>query len=169
MVAAAWAPARISSVRGSYTPPTSSPNISHTREAQAWAADLVAGHIAASVVSVLTVKPFTDTGRLRILGISTAQRFKVLPNIPTIAEQGVPSYDSFTFRGWAATAGTPPAIINKLSVELSKIARSQEMEEKIKDDGGEAVGSTSEQFRQFIATKVPRWGKLIRDIGIKLE
>ena len=143
--------------------------IPYTRGTGQSTIDLVGGHIDASIVTVLTVKPFTDTGRLRILGISTAQRSKIFPDIPTIAEQGVPSYDSFQFLGWAATAGTPPAIVNRLSVELAKIARSSEMEEKIKDDGGEAIGSTPEQFKQFMAAEVPRWSKLIRDIGLKLE
>lgn len=131
--------------------------------------DLVAGRVDASIATVLTVQPFMKTGRLRALGITSAQRSKVLPDIPTIAEQGVPGYDAYTFHGWAAPAGTPPAIVSKLGVELAKIAKSPEIEEKLKDDGGEPVGGSPEQFKQFIAAEVPRWRKLVQDIGLKLD
>ena len=131
--------------------------------------DLVSGRVDAAIATVLTTKPFIDAGKLRVLGISSAQRSKVFPNLPTIAEQGVPGYDAYTFHGWVAPAGTPPAIVNRLSTELARIARSTEIVDKIKDDGGEPVGSNPEQFRQFIVAEVTRWKSIVTSSGMSAK
>lgn len=70
---------------------------------------------------------------------------------------------------WSAPAGTPPTIINKLSAELARIAKLPDVADSLKADNSESVGSTPEQFRQFIAAEVPRWRKLVQDTGIKVE
>lgn len=131
--------------------------------------DVVAGRADASIVTYLTAKPFLTTGRLRALGISSAQPSRVLPDVRPIAQQGVPGYDAHTFNGWVAPAGTPPAVLNRLSQELAKIAKSPDIQERIIDDAGEPVGSTPEQFRQFIAAEVSRWRRLAKETGLRLE
>ena len=131
-------------------------------------ADVVAGRVDAAIVTILTAKPYLPSNRLRALAVTTAQRSKVMPNLPTIAEQGVPGYDGFTFHGWLAPAGTPPAIVNRLSAELAKIAAAPDVAERIRDDGGEAAGMTPEQFREFIAAEVSRWNSIVRKSGLKL-
>jgi len=130
--------------------------------------DLISGQIHAgfSTGSAIT---HIKTGKLRALGISTAQRSTLLPEIPTIAEQGVPGFDASTFHGVAATAGTPAPIVNKLSAELARIAKLPDIMEKLKADNSEPVESTPEQFKQFIAAEVPRWRKLVRDSGIRVD
>lgn len=130
--------------------------------------DLMGGRIDASLTNVLSSGPHVKSGKLRALGISTAQRSKVLPDLPTIAEQGVPGYNASTFHGYLAPARTPVAIINKLSAEFAKVVKSPEMADKLSGDGGEPVGSTPEQFRQMITIEVPRWRKLIKDVGITI-
>ncbi len=131
--------------------------------------DTVAGRADATIVTYLTAKPFLATGRLRALGISSAQPSRVLPDVPTIAQQGVPGYDAYTFNGWVAAAGTPPAVLNKLSQELAAIARTPDIQERVIDDAGETVGSTPEQFRQFIQSEVARWRRLAKETGIQVE
>ena len=68
-----------------------------------------------------------------------------------------------------APAGTPAAIVNKLSAEIARVAKLPELADKLKDDGAEPVGSTPEQFRQLIAAEVPRWKKVVQDAGIKID
>jgi len=131
--------------------------------------DVVAGRADASIVTYLTAKPFLTTGKLRAIGISSAQPSRVLPDVPPIAQQGVPDYDAYTFNGWVAPAGTQPVIRNRLSQQLAKIAKSPDIRDRIINDAGESVGSTPEQFGQFIATEVSRWRRLAREIGLRLE
>jgi tripartite-type tricarboxylate transporter receptor subunit TctC len=128
--------------------------------------DLMAGRIHASITSIISSGPLVKSGKLRPLGITSAQRSRVLPDIPTIAEQGVAGYDAYTFAGWVAPAKTPPSVLNRLSTAAAQAAKSAELGEKLKDDGGEPVGSTPEEFRQLITREIPRWRKLVKDLGI---
>jgi tripartite-type tricarboxylate transporter receptor subunit TctC len=130
--------------------------------------DLLAGQIDAGFTTgsaVLHVK----SGKLRALGISTAQRSRLLPDIPTIAEQGVGGFDASAFHGWAAPAGTPPATVGKLSAEIVRIAKSPEIASALGNDNSEPVGSTPDQFKRFIAAEIPRWRKLVQDSGITVD
>ncbi len=131
--------------------------------------DLAGARIDATLANVLSAGPYVRSGKLRALGISTARRSRVLPDLPTIAEQGVPGYDASTFHGYAAPAGTPAAIVNKLSVEFAKVVKSTEIAERLSDDGGEPIGSTPQEFRKFIAAEILVWRKLVRERGIKVE
>jgi len=131
--------------------------------------DLAAGRINATLANVLSSGPYVKQGRLRVLGISTAQRSRFMPELPTISEQGVSGYNASTFHGYAAPAGTPAAIINKLSAEFAKVVQSPDLAERLSEDGGEPVGSTPEQFRQFIAGEIQVWRKLVKETGVKAE
>jgi tripartite-type tricarboxylate transporter receptor subunit TctC len=131
--------------------------------------DVVAGRGDASIATYGTVKPFMGNGKLRALGISSSQRSKVLPDLVPIAQQGVPGYEAYTFNGWLGPAGTPASVVNRLSEELAKVARSAEMQEKIIDEAGEPVGSTPAQFETFIIGEVARWRTLAKEAGIRLE
>ena len=130
--------------------------------------DTVAGRADATIVTYLTAKPFLTTGKLRALGISSATPSRVLPDVPPIAQQGVPGFDAYTFNGWVAPAGTPAPVLNKLSQELATIAKSPEIQERIIDDAGEPVGSTPAEFRQFLQNEVTRWRRLAKEAGIKI-
>jgi tripartite-type tricarboxylate transporter receptor subunit TctC len=92
-----------------------------------------------------------------------------VPELPTISESGVPGYDVTTWNGWLAPAGTPVAMINKLSVELARAVKSPDVTNKLLGDGGEPVGSTPEQFQQLIAVEIPRWHKVVNDIGLRAQ
>ena len=130
---------------------------------------LLGGHIDAAMGNTVSLAPHVKAGRLRALGVTSAQRSPAMPDLPTIAENGVPGYDYIVFFGWVAAANTPPAVINKLSTEFAKVVKLPEVADKIRAEGAEPVGSTPEEFRQLIAADVPRWRKIVQDAGIKVE
>ena len=131
--------------------------------------DLSAARIDATLANVLSAVSPVKAGKLRALGISTALRSRILPDLPTIAEQGVPGYDASTFHGYAAPAGTPAAIVDKLSAEFARVVNSPEVAERLSDDGGEPIGSTPHEFRQFIASEILVWRKVVTDAGMRVE
>jgi tripartite-type tricarboxylate transporter receptor subunit TctC len=131
--------------------------------------DVMSGQVHMLFGNVLSSLPHARAGRLRALAVTTARRSAVLPDLPTIAEAGVPGYENSTWHGWLAPAGTPPAIVNRLNAELVKAARATDLGEKLAADGGEGVGSTPEQFGRHIAGELARWGKLVREAGIRFE
>jgi tripartite-type tricarboxylate transporter receptor subunit TctC len=90
-----------------------------------------------------------------------------MPDLKTIAEQGVPGYDYVNRTGFVAPARTPEAIVNRLSAEFAKVAKTPEIVQKMEGDGAEMVGSTPEQFRQSLVTDAARWRKIVQENGIK--
>lgn len=131
--------------------------------------DLVGGRIDATLANVLSAGTYARSGKLRVLGISTSERSKALPDVPTIAEQGVPGYNAATFHGYAAPAGTPATIVNRLSAEFAKVVRSPEVAGRLSADGGEPVGSTPREFRDFIAAEVRVWRGIVKESNVRIE
>ena len=131
--------------------------------------DLTSGRLSATFANVLSAGPLVKSGKLHVLGISTAQRSKTLPELPTIAEQGVPGYNASTFHGYAVPAATPTVIVNTLSAALARAVKSPELADRIAEDGGEPVGSTPAAFRQFIAGELRVWREVVSTNGIKVE
>jgi tripartite-type tricarboxylate transporter receptor subunit TctC len=131
--------------------------------------DAMAGQVHMLFGNVLSTLSHVKTGRLRALAVTTAKRSTALPDLPTIAESGVPGYDNSTWHGWLAPAGTPPAILNRLNAELVKSARAPDVVARLAPDGGEAVGSTPEEFAQHIATEIARWRRVVREAGVRVE
>jgi tripartite-type tricarboxylate transporter receptor subunit TctC len=131
--------------------------------------DLAGGRLDATLANVLSAGHYVKTGKLRALGISTTQRSRVLPDLPTLAEQGAPGYNASTFHGYAVAAGTPHAIVNKLSSEFARVVHAPDVADKFAADGGEPVGSSPEEFRKFIATEIGVWHRVIKESGVKIE
>ena len=131
--------------------------------------DGIGGQIHLLVTNALATLPHVRSGRLRALAVTTGERFSLLPELPTISESGVRGYDASTWNGWLAPAGTPPAIVNRLSAELAKSSKSADVAKKLADDATEPVGSTPEQFQQLIASELPRWRKVVKDLGLRVE
>jgi len=131
--------------------------------------DLAGGRIDATLANVLSAVHYVKSGKLRALGISTAQRSRVLPDLPTIAEQGAPGYNASTFHGYAVPAGTPAVIVDKLSAEFAKVVKSPDVAERLSADGGETVGSTPQEFRKLIAAEILVWNKVVRESGVKVD
>ena len=131
--------------------------------------DGMSGQVHMLFGNVLSSLPHVRAGRLRALGVTTARRSAALPDLATIAEAGVPGYENSTWHGWLAPAGTPPAVLNRLNSELVRSTRSPDVVERLAPDGGEPVGSTAEQFSRHIAVELERWGKLVKETGIRFE
>lgn len=121
--------------------------------------DMIWGGVASSMA-------YIKAGKARVIGISTLERSKLLPEVPTVAEQGVPGFTYLQWIGIAAPAATPSAIVNKLSAELVRVVRDPEIVHRLSDDGTVAVGSSPEQFREMFVQEAARWRKVAAAIGV---
>ena len=131
--------------------------------------DLMGGHIQLSFNSVVPLLPHVKSGKLRALAATGATRISLLPDLPTVAEAGVPGYEAATWSAMAAPAGTPRPIIQRLNKELAAILQSPEMTESARAEGSVINGGTPEQFRDFLKTELAKYGRLIKEAGIRIE
>jgi tripartite-type tricarboxylate transporter receptor subunit TctC len=131
--------------------------------------DLLGGQIALMITGLPPVLPHVKAGKLRILGVASAQRQRLFPDIPTIAESGVPGYEATQWYGILAPAATPKDVVAKLNREFVKALKDPAVAEKLALEGADPVGDTPEQFAAFIASEIDLWGKVIRATGAKAE
>ena len=131
--------------------------------------DTMSGQIHMLFGNVLAALANVRSGRLRALAVTTSNRSSVLPEIPTLIEAGVPGFDVSTWHGWFAPAGTPAAITSKLSAELAKAVQSPDLKRTLAEDGGKPIGSSPEELHKLVATEVPRWRKVVRESGMRLQ
>jgi len=125
------------------------------------------GEVALVFGNALTVKPHIESGRLRALGIASAERSKSFPDLPTIAEAGVPGYRSDAVLGMLAPARTPRAIIDTLNAEAHKVMRQPESVEAMRRMAVDIALSTPEEFGQLIESEMQRWSKVVRALNLK--
>jgi tripartite-type tricarboxylate transporter receptor subunit TctC len=131
--------------------------------------DVLAGHVSLMTPSILTGLPYVKDGRLRALGVTSAKRAVGAPDIPTIAEAGVPGYEATQWFGMLAPAGTPADIVNRLHKEIVRVLAIPDMRERFAADGAEPVGSTPEEFLAYIRAETAKWADVIKQAGIKPE
>jgi tripartite-type tricarboxylate transporter receptor subunit TctC len=131
--------------------------------------DLLGGHVAMMFSTMPSVMQQIRAGRLRALAVTSAKRFSGTPEYPTMIEAGVPGFEFSGWSGMFAPTGTPREIVNRMSDEASKLLRSPGIREKLLPQGAEPVGSTPEEFAAFYKSEYSRWGKLVRQNGIKGE
>ena len=131
--------------------------------------DLVAGRIQFMFLSVSLSAPQVQQGKLRALAVVNSSRNALMPLVPTIAEAGVASFDALLFSGMHAPAGTPATIINRMSEELGRAVRAPEMQKRLADIGAVPMPSTPAEFTATLSRERERWGKLIREKGIRAE
>ncbi len=131
--------------------------------------DLLGGQVQLLFNSALSMLPQIRTNRVRALAVTSAARIAPLPEVPTIAESGVPGYDATSWYGLLAPARTPRAIIDKLNAEVVKAVRAPELRDRLHNEGAMAVGNTPEQFAAFIQRELARWAKVIKEAGIRIE
>jgi tripartite-type tricarboxylate transporter receptor subunit TctC len=129
--------------------------------------DLLGGHVQAMFNSPISVGQLAKEGRLRTLAISSAKRSALLPQIPTIAESGLPGYESVAWYGMLVPARTPAYAITTLNREVLKILKTNEVRARLATDGGEVIGSTPEEFATHMRNDIQRWTKLIPAIGLQ--
>jgi tripartite-type tricarboxylate transporter receptor subunit TctC len=132
-------------------------------------AAVLAGHVALVFGNALTVKPHIQSGRLRALGLASPKRSASSPEMPTIAEQGVPGYSADAVLGLLAPARTPRPIVDLLNAETHKVMRAADMIEAMKAAGVEIALGTPEEFGRIIEAEMQRWGKVVRALNLKAE
>ena len=118
---------------------------------------------------LLASLPLMKAGRLRALGVTSAKRSLVAPDIPTIAEAGVPGYGADAWYAILAPRGTPPAVIARLSTTLAKALETPDVREKLLAQGVEPAGGTPQQLRAFLKAEMEQWGKVVKEAGIRVE
>ncbi len=129
--------------------------------------DMIGGQISAMFSNALTAKPQIESNAIRALGVSGRKRSQALPDIPPIAEAGVPGYEATQWYGLVAPAGTPPEIIARLHAEATKALETQEMKDKLAGDGAEPVGTTPAEFAAHIKGELEKWAGVARAAHIE--
>ena len=129
--------------------------------------ELVGGHIPLMVSSMISTLPQVRSGKLRIIALTTAKRAKALPDVPTIAESGVPGYDATLWYGILAPARTPDALIKRMNAELGTALRNPDVVEKLSSQAVEPHHTSPEQFAAVIRNELGKWDKVIRTSGVK--
>ena len=131
--------------------------------------DTVAGHVSVMTPSIISGLPHVKGGRLRALGVTSAKRAGGVPDIPTIAEAGVPDYDAVQWFGVLAPTGTPRTIIVRLHGEIMRLLQAADIRGRLSADGADPVGSAPEEFAAFLRTETTKWAKVVKDAGIQPE
>lgn len=131
--------------------------------------DLLAGQIQILFDSLSTALPNLRAGKVRALGITNSTRSPSAPDIPTLAEEGVTGYEAVGWFGIAAPAKVPPEIINSLNAEIGQIIRIPDVQDRLNRLGGEIAGGPPSAFSAYIKSEAERWGRLIREAGIRTE
>ena len=130
---------------------------------------LASGEVQLSFPSAGSVLPHLRAGRVRALAVTSAQPSALAPELPTVAAAGLPGYEASAYNGLLAPAKTSPAVIAKLNQDALQILRRIEVKERIFNGGGEVVGGTPDEFAAVMRLEMAKWGKLIREAGIRGE
>ena len=133
------------------------------------ATDLISGVVQSSFAGVPNALAQVPQGRLKALAVTTAKRIPQLPDVPTLQEAGVPGYEASVWLALLAPAGTPQAIVTQLNAEIGRLLNSPDTKKALYDAGVEAAHSSSEAMAGYMAQEMERWGKVVKETGIKLE
>ena len=132
-------------------------------------ADLMGGQIAVTMDNIPPYLPQVKAGKIRALAVSPARRSPAAPDLPTVAEAGVPGYESGAWFGLLAPAHTPKAIVDKLSAETARILKLPDVAERLSALGAEPVGSTPAEFAALIKAENAKWAKVIKEAHVELQ
>lgn len=131
--------------------------------------DVIGGHIDFLFASVLSSSPFVSQGQLRALAVSGVRRTSALPNVPTVAESGVPGYSATTWYAILAPAGTPDDIVERVSSAAHAVVHAPAVLDVLRNDGAEPVGSTPGELKAFLSAQIDKWSALVKRFGIRGE
>ena len=129
--------------------------------------DVIGGHTTVAFPTTITAAPHVRAGRLRALGVGSAKRQAVLPDVPTVAEAGLPGYEVANWIGMVAPAGTPQTIVDRLNKEISAIVDSPEIRKQLANDGAEPMRMSAAEFGAFMEKELEKWGRVVKEGGIK--
>jgi tripartite-type tricarboxylate transporter receptor subunit TctC len=131
--------------------------------------DLLGGHVQVYFSTIPSVQQHIETGKIRALAVTGSQRTPELPDLPTVAESGLPEFEVTAWFGIFAPAGTPKPIVSKLNAELTKILAMPDVREKLAGHGVQPGGGTPEALGTFLVSEVEKWGNVIREAGIRKD
>lgn len=131
--------------------------------------DLMAGEISLMFPNIVSGLPHVKQGKMRGMAVSSKQRSSIAPEIPTVAESGLPGYEMGSWFGLVAPGGTPAPVIGKLQQETARALQLPDVKDKLTAQGVEAIGSTPDEFRKFLQAEIARWEKVIRAAKLKFE
>lgn len=132
-------------------------------------ADLVGGQVQLAVSNVSTAVPHVKSGRLRLLAVTTAKRFPLFPDTPTVAEAGVPGYESSGWYGLWATAGAPRSVLERLNQEVTGILGTPALREQFESQGLQPIPTSPETFGRRLREEINKWGPVVKASGAKPE
>jgi tripartite-type tricarboxylate transporter receptor subunit TctC len=132
-------------------------------------ADLVGGQVLMFFDNITTSLPLAKAGKIRAIAVTTIKRSSVAPELPTIAESGLPGYDVSSWQGVFVPAGTPRPIVTKLHTEIVRIIGLPDVKERLNGMGADTVGSTQEQFTAYVKAEIAKWAALVKQTGAKVD
>ena len=131
--------------------------------------ELIGGQIDFMFAAIIPVQPHVRSGRLRALAVSSLKRAISAPDVPTVAEAGLPGFEYVGWYGVLAPAGTPQTIVDRLHAEFVRIVRAPDMRERLLADGAEAVGNTPAEFAVYLKAELERWTRIIKEAGTRID
>jgi tripartite-type tricarboxylate transporter receptor subunit TctC len=131
--------------------------------------DTIGGQVDVMMATVVAAAPHVASGRLKALAVTTKKRLPASPNIPSVAESGMPGFEAVSWGGILAPAGTPKPVVDKLNAEIVKILKLPEVKERFAAAGAEVVHSTPEEFAKYIADETAKWGKIAQAAHVSMD
>lgn len=131
--------------------------------------DLIGGHIQFAIAPLAAVNPHIKSGKMKPIGVTSANRYAALPDAATIAESGVPGYEAINWFGLLAPAGVDKAIVQKLNAEVNRVLQLPDVKEKLVNLGADPVGGGAEDFGRYIRADTAKWAKVMKEAGIKVN
>lgn len=131
--------------------------------------DLISGQVSMFITNMPSVLPMVKAGRVRALAVTSLQRSTLAPELPTVAESGIPGFEVIVWYGVLAPAAVPKPLLTRLNQEVRKMADMQDVKDKLAVQGAEVMSSTPEAFAQRIRNELTKWGKIVRDTGAKAD
>jgi tripartite-type tricarboxylate transporter receptor subunit TctC len=131
--------------------------------------DVVGGQVDLIISALPPALPLARAGKVRIIAATTRERIRSLPDLPTVAEQGIAGYEIFTWYGVFATGGTPDAVIERLGAEIRNAVADPKVRDQLEKQGVDAGSNTPAEFRAFYAAEIAKWGRAVKAAGIKAD
>jgi tripartite-type tricarboxylate transporter receptor subunit TctC len=131
--------------------------------------DLIAGQVQLMFATSASVIPYVKAGRLRALAVTTAQRSPSVPELPTVAEAGLPGFEATTWHGVVVPAATPAPLVQRLNQELNSVLTEKDLRERLAALGAEVTTGTPRDFGDYIAREIPKWAKVVKDSGARAD
>jgi tripartite-type tricarboxylate transporter receptor subunit TctC len=131
--------------------------------------ELMGGQIAIYVSTIPPALPLIKAGKLKALGATSRKRLPTMPEVATIAESGIKGYEALNWYGVMVPAGTSKDIVTRLHSDIVRILKLPDVRERFKSEGGDVVANTPEEFGAFIQAEIPKWSKVIKDAGAKVD